>query len=421
MSKDRLSRELPILIIGAGCSGLALAHGLYLKGIPCKVFERDPTLSQRNGRDWGVACHWSAPMFASLLGEAKWSGISETLVDPYLSQPEIDMCPMQNGQTGEVLTHVPFPNLRRLLRSRTRAFLAADADVVDVHYGKNLERISYADDGSSVTAHFADGTTETGRLVVGADGSNSQVRRLLLGLETAKLKRLPLVSTFVTASFPRAQALRLRNSGHPILMPIVHPENMMAMFSTLDAADRDRPESWLFAFYISWPSSLEEQEAEAAAGMGVRERLRQVKEKGKLFADPLRSAFDSVPDDLDEVYYGNIGNWDPSLPEHEWDNHGGLVTLIGDAAHPMSFHRGQGLNHSIADSFKLWELLSNPENRSQADLIDAYESEMRPRGGEEVRLSELNSFMVHDWAKIKQSPLLKRGMAYGSSDKNGKP
>ncbi|XXG99820.1 hypothetical protein Hte_006161 [Hypoxylon texense] len=417
MTENSKPAELPVLIIGAGCSGLALAHGLFLKGIPCKVFEKDASLSPRNKRDWGMACHWASPMLASLLGEEKWSRIGETLVDPNLPIKDVEVCPLYNGKTGEQLNEMVLPNLHRILRGRLRTFIAEDA--IDVQLGKTLESISYAEDGQSVTARFADGTSETGRLLVGADGSQSRVRAHLVGPENTKLKKLPLAATFVTASFPRERALQLRGSVHPIISAICHPDNMMGLFAILDAADGERPENWTFAFYISWVTSLEEQAAEAAAGVGVRERLRQAKEKSRAFADPLRTCYELVPDDHDLVYYGANGNWDPSLPEHEWDNHGGLVTLVGDAAHPMTYHRGQGLNHSIADVFKLVELLASPEQRTQAELISAYETEMRARGGEEVRLSEMNSLMLHNWAKVEQSPLIKRGVAIGSGG-NGK-
>lgn len=38
---------------------------------------------------------------------------------------------------------------------------------------------------------------------------------------------------------------------------------------------------------------------------------------------------------------------------------------------------------------------------------------MRARTGEEVRLSEMNSSMVHDWSKLLESPLLKMRLAKG--------
>ncbi|MGL4619803.1 MAG: FAD binding domain-containing protein [Chroococcidiopsis sp.] len=46
------------------------------------------------------------------------------------------------------------------------------------HQGKNLSKISQ--DGTQVTAMFADGTSETGDLLVGADGPTSTIRHLLL-------------------------------------------------------------------------------------------------------------------------------------------------------------------------------------------------------------------------------------------------
>jgi len=46
----------------------------------------------------------------------------------------------------------------------------------------------------------------------------------------------------------------------------------------------------------------------------------------------------------------------------------------------------------------------------QGAVIDAYETELKARGGEEVRLSEINTRMLHDWAKVLESPLFTAGM-----------
>ncbi|KAI0166803.1 FAD/NAD(P)-binding domain-containing protein [Hypoxylon sp. FL1284] len=365
-----------------------------------------------NRRDWSIAFHWSAPMLASLLGEKKWSQMSRALVDPNDPVKDVELLPLLNGKTGEVLSEIPTPNLNRILRSRLRAFIVEDE--IDVQLNKELERISYGDDGKSVTAHFTDGTAETGRLIVGADGSQSRVRQHLVGAEVAKLKKLPIAATFITTTFPADRAVQLRKSVHPIFNTIIHPDNMVGMFTLLDGTHKDRPETWVFSYYISWNSSPEEQAAEAAAGMGVRERLQQGKQKSRAFADPLRSCYDLTPDDHKGVYYLTMGNWDPSLPEHAWDNRGGLVTLLGDAAHPLTYNRGQGLNHTLADSYKLVEILSELDKRPQAELITEYDTEMRARAGEEVRLSEMNTLMLHDWARAKESPIMTRGVAFGS-------
>lgn len=69
-----------------------------------------------------------------------------------------------------------------------------------------------------------------------------------------------------------------------------------------------------------------------------------------------------------------------------------------------------GLNHAIADAGKIVDLLSNQGSRSLHELMDVYEAEMRERGGQEVRLSELNTKMVHDWDALMRSPLVSAGL-----------
>ncbi|KAK7996257.1 FAD/NAD(P)-binding domain-containing protein [Apiospora marii] len=415
---EQQQNDLPVLIIGAGSTGLAIAHGLKKANIAYKVFEQDPTPKPRNARDWAIGCHWSYPILAGLIGEEKWARIIETQTDPNTPTKASDACPVINGKTGEIIRHVPLNNFYRLVRSRFRAFMAED---IDVAWGKKLVDVSYSDDGATVTAHFADGTTATGRLLLGADSSNSRVRTLLLGPERARLHRLSIAATFINCRFPREQALYLRRT-HPLVNLIVHPDSMMGMLAALDCADADRPETWTFAFYISWRTSAAEQDAEAAdGGWGPRERLRQAKEKSRAFADPMRSAYDWMPDNLETVYYTPNGNWDPSLPDHKWDNHGGRITLVGDSAHPMTYHRGQGLNHALDDAGHIVKLLTKQGDRPLSAVIGEYEAEMRPRAGEEVRLSEMNSYMLHDWDKLSHSPFMTASLTKGTPKSFAEP
>ena len=47
----------------------------------------------------------------------------------------------------------------------------------------------------------------------------------------------------------------------------------------------------------------------------------------------------------------------------------------------------------------------------QFAAIAKYEEEMKARGGEEVRISAMNTRMLHDWNLILQSPVFRAGMA----------
>lgn len=47
--------------------------------------------------------------------------------------------------------------------------------------------------------------------------------------------------------------------------------------------------------------------------------------------------------------------------------------------------------------------------QSLQEVIQRFESEMIARGQEEVTCSVENGYMLHDWNKVKQSPVFNRG------------
>lgn len=44
-----------------------------------------------------------------------------------------------------------------------------------------------------------------------------------------------------------------------------------------------------------------------------------------------------------------------------------------------------------------------------AEAITAYDEELVPRGRDEVKCSLENGFMLHDWEKVKESPVFRNG------------
>lgn len=74
--------------------------------------------------------------------------------------------------------------------------------------------------------------------------------------------------------------------------------------------------------------------------------------------------------------------------------------------------RGQGLNHCIADVANFVKgLKALPKPADLAKVIEAYQSEMIERAGDEVKLSLKNTYMLHDWEMLLQSPLMQSGGA----------
>jgi hypothetical protein len=77
---------------------------------------------------------------------------------------------------------------------------------------------------------------------------------------------------------------------------------------------------------------------------------------------------------------------------------------------PLS-DRGQGLNHCICDVSHLLDaiLRVRASETTFKQAISAYDEEIVPRGCEEVKCSLENGYMLHDWQKVKQSPVFTNG------------
>ena len=352
-----------------------------------------------------MGLHWGAPVLKSLMPDAWWDGIQSLQVDPSVPTKDHDTLKWLRGDTGELIAAMTFGPFYRLRRSKLRDVLAHR---VDVHYDKRLHAVSYAPDGLSVTAHFADGTTATGSMLVGADGARSATREMLLGRELGAISHIPYAATFVHSTFSKHQALYLR-SFHPLYLASAHPNNLFAFFGLQHAPDADDPSSWTFFYYISWRCTLEEHEA--AKSWSDAQLLAQQKEFAKDFCDPWKSAYEWTPEDA-SVWNLGLTEWDPGLDGHRWDNHRGRVTLVGDACHPMTYQRGQGLNHSVTDAANLCEAIKRmAAGDDRQATMTAFEDEMIKRGGAEVRDCTANTAMLHDWERVRQSPLFTKGMS----------
>jgi hypothetical protein len=122
-----MENDLPILIIGAGISGLLLAQQLRQLNLPFQVFERDDNFSTR-GSGWGLTLHWSLPALRELLSEDLLSRLPDTYVDrAAVARGECSTFPFFDLTTGEMKSASPRAgeNERiRVTRERLRRLLA---------------------------------------------------------------------------------------------------------------------------------------------------------------------------------------------------------------------------------------------------------------------------------------------------------
>lgn len=191
-------------------------------------------------------------------------------------------------------------------------------------YGKTLTDIELTSDG--VIAHFHDGTSETGSVLVGADGGGSWVRPWLLG-DDATARVLPYTFVNFPFTYTAERALKMDKMMHPIVDVGIHPKSMYIGIFLLDKPDLDKPETWIFYILATWPRQEEDY-------LGDRSIVDELKRRMDGWADPYKSAVEWIPDGI-QAKAVPFRIWRPT----KWDNREGRVTLSGDAAHSMTFRK----------------------------------------------------------------------------------
>lgn len=194
-----------------------------------------------------------------------------------------------------------------------------------MQWNKSITGFDLADSG--IRAKFQNGSVAEGKLLVGADGATSKLRRILCP-ETGGLNQLPIKFLGVTLKLSPEAIAPLR-ALDPLLFQGCHPETgTFFWFSTLDTPEvngsKGDEEYYSAQLNISWPS--EDDVPSTNDG-----KLAKMKALAVVFEQRLRTTVHNIPDDT-EVIEIKLADW-PCL---EWPSYDGKVTLIGDAAHAMT-------------------------------------------------------------------------------------
>lgn len=164
----------PILIIGAGISGLATGRILTNNGIPNIVFEASPP-----DRDQGFSIslrEWGYSTLLEGLGGLPLSSLTKGVApDRHIGGSGwIDQA-LRDNRTGEMLV-APDPatkqSIVRANRNALRTWMAdCGEDELDVRYGHKLK--SFWGEVGNITVEFVNGAQYQGSLLVAADGVHS--------------------------------------------------------------------------------------------------------------------------------------------------------------------------------------------------------------------------------------------------------
>ncbi|MFQ6397459.1 FAD-dependent oxidoreductase [Nocardia sp. KC 131] len=359
-----------ILIAGGGVGGLTLAQALHHAGLDVTVFEQDPTPRTRNQ---GYRIHID-PDGNAALGEC---------VTPEV----LDVLRRTSGRNGDLVTTfttglqrvfaqdfpgIPNSQLTAVDRNTFRQGLLTGLDEV-VRFGRTVSDYRITDSGR-VRVEFAEGGSDEGDLLVGADGVGSAVRRQLLpdavvddfGLRCI-YGRLPLTGTLSPEEFERG------------LCWVSGGSTCGAGFGTVRFRTRTAERTdYLMVTLIATPQRL---------GVADDTLFHMSPEQlWKLSADIVADWHPAIRD----IYArSDIGTFFPitfriSDPVPAWEP--GPITLLGDSIHAMPPTAGAGANTALADAATLArEILSATRgDKSLADAVAAYQAVMLPRGFDAV-------------------------------------
>lgn len=338
-------RHVHILIVGAGLTGLIFAQGLRkfnaspaATAHPTKytysLFERDPYALSRGG-GYSLSIHWALSNLRDALPEDTLIGLNDCLVNPYaFEQGEPGQFQYLNFRTGEQVVAFPFRpgSSARVSREKIIKLLMTG---LDIQFSKHLSDISYPTD-TAVKAHFADGTSAIGDLLIGADGVRSKVRRDLCPGPKGQTRQLPVRMLGVKVSYPVEKVEQCRKIDPHFYHGGDPQTNVYSWFSFIHLP---RPTDGIpdaeCQLTFSWPYEKGFLGREEPTDMPATnaERHAWMRQLADGWAEPFREMIYDLPEGTELREIG-VEDWRPE--KGAWDNHNGRVTLVGDAAHAMT-------------------------------------------------------------------------------------
>jgi 2-polyprenyl-6-methoxyphenol hydroxylase-like FAD-dependent oxidoreductase len=350
-----MTTHTPVLIVGGGPVGLALAGELGWRGVPCTLIEKtDGSIEQPKMdligvrtmefcRRWGIAdwvrdapyppdypqnCVYLTSLNGYELGREKFPGRG------------FEPCPRESPQKRERVPQDMFdPILARFARSFPHVTLQYDSEL-----------IAFEQDADSVRASVrsAGGAPETiiAQYMVGADGGASTVREAL-GI---KMNGNPALTYTTNVMFRCTDFPTLHDKGKAYRFIFIGPEGVWLTIVAVNGGDRFRMS------IVGTPQKIEHGEAD------IRAALRRA--MGCDFDYEILSVMRWVRRELVADSYG-----------------AGRVFIAGDAAHLMSPTGGFGMNTGIGDAVDLgWKLEAALHGWGGNALLRSYEAERRPVG-----------------------------------------
>jgi 2-polyprenyl-6-methoxyphenol hydroxylase-like FAD-dependent oxidoreductase len=339
----------PVAIIGAGIGGLTAALSLQHFGVPVRVFEQARAFAEVGA---GVTITPNAMNVLDFLGvgPALAEQAGETL--RYFVRSAADGRELERGPDPDSFVPgfgAPYCNLHRadLHSALAEAILGNDPDAIRLdHRFDQLEQ-----DADRVVAHFTNHPAFEASALIGADGGASAVRNVVFGGQNASytghvaLRALVPLSRVPPAISSDPYALYVGTGRSLIHYPLRRGAAMNLLGNA--QAEQWQAEGW------SIPATV-------AEFLGLFDD----------FPEPVRELIAAIPEP--DLFKWGLRDREPL---EVWTR--GRVTMLGDAAHPMTPYLGQGACMAIEDGMILGRAFAGSGHLEEA--FSRYEAARRAR------------------------------------------
>lgn len=381
-----------VAIIGGGIGGLALAIACRHRGIPFTIFERDRDFYQRS-QGYGLTLQ-QASRALKCLGIHSLPGALTTKRHVVHHEDGTILGEWGLRKTGRSAEKsAPTRRNMHVARQALRlGLLQALGGHEQVTWNHRL--IEYDEGEEQVDLTFAvgeDHVTLHADVVVAADGIRSAVRKQLIGERLSPLRYLDCIVILGICEVERLAPSPLVDGKTIFQTSNGHERMYMMPFSETE-----------IMWQLSFP--LPEEEAKGLNRAGAEALKSEASRRCASWHNP-------VPDILAKTPLAAITGYpayDRELLREAWLPRSSRVTVLGDAAHPMSPFKGQGANQAILDALSLARSLYGegaPHDGLVQESLRAFEAEMMPRSARKVKASAAAARYLHSDVAIFEGDL----------------